>query len=164
MIETLRLRTSIKPALKKALLFRGTLIATAGIALLLFAGLTLPVASLERWGLFILGIALLLITVGLLPYKRLTRLEIQPHELLLTTNQEISFFQNRIPRLTLIWSNIEKSAYIDHHSQYGIALWLKNPDPALENTIQKCRQCYGCDLFFPFFSARSYQEMIEFFN
>lgn len=163
MNDNLRLRSSIRPALKRSLLFRGTLIASAGIALLLFASLTLPVTSLAHWGIFILGISLVLITAGLLPYKRLTRLEIQPHELLLT-NQEISFFQNRIPRLTLLWSNIEKTSYIDHPSQYGIALWLKNPDPALENMIQKCRKRYGCDLFFPFFSARSYREMIEFFN
>lgn len=149
MNQNLCLRSSIKPALKRSLLFRGTLLATLGIALLIYAGLTLSVATLEHWGLPIFGISLALITAGLLPYKRLTRLEMHPHELLLTSDHEIRFFQKRTLCITLSWENIEKIAYVDHPSRYGIALWLKNPDSKV---------------FFPFFSERSYHEMIDFFN
>lgn len=160
MSQTLHLRSSIKPALKKKLLLSGTLVASAGILLMLVSGLALSVETLEVWGLPVLGISLAMITAGLLPYKRLTRLEVQPHELLLTADHEIHFYYNHRPCFTLSWDNIAKTAYVDHPSHYGIALWLKNPDPA----ILKCYNRKDCDLFFPFFSPNSYQEMVNFIN
>lgn len=163
-LTSLSLRSSIKPALKRSLLLRGTLFASVGIAFLIYAGMAFSVQNLEFWGLPILGVSLALITAGLLPYKRMARLEVQPYELLLTSDQGIRFFQNRVLCCKLSWDNIARIVYVDHPRRYGIALWLKNQEQAEGKMIQKCRLRYGCDLFFPFFSKRSHLEMVDFYK
>lgn len=173
MSNTLTLRSSLKPALKRATLYRGSLLACLGICLLLFGGISLTATTLARWGLLVMGAGLALITTGLLPYQRLTRLEIQPHELLLIPDTGVRFSQHRKPCFTIPWTSIEKTAYIDQPSHYGIAICLKHPipekvivhDPSFrfQQMLQKCRSSHSCDIFVPYFSKRSYEEMLDFF-
>ncbi len=167
-MNSLILRSSIKPALKRTLLLRGTLLAFIGMSLLLSTG----ISSIEqKWGLLALITALVLVTTGLLPYRRLTRLEMNPHEILITENG-ICFSRRRKPCFTVPQASIDRMEYRDSLSQYGFAFWLKNAAPEKvtihdrsfdwEKFTQQCLSQYGCAVFIPYFSKRSFDEMQEF--
>lgn len=170
--HTLTLRSSLKPALKQSALYRGTLLAFPGICLLLFGGIFLKETSLALWGFPLMGAGLALITAGLLPYRRLTRLETVPHELLLISDMGVRYSQNRKPCFTIPWSSIAKTAYLDHPDHYGIAIWLERPisrhctilnSASLDATFKIVQSRDRCDVFLPYFSKRSYQDMLDFF-
>jgi hypothetical protein len=151
-MDPLVLRSSIRPSLKHSLLQRGTFLGFIGGLLFLLAGIFLPLPQLSIWGLPVLGAAFALITAGLLPYRRLSHLEMHPHEISLT-EQRLRFSRSGKPSFTLPLSCIKRIDYRDAPRHYGIAIWLKNPLPAKE----------GCDIFLPYFSKRSFDEMKEFY-
>lgn len=167
----LLLRSSVKSTMKRFVLFRGTFLAGLGAALMLFTGAFLPRGTLALWGLLCFGIGLGLITLGLLPYRRLTRLENKPFEILLSQGL-LSFISKGIKKFSVPFASIEKTGFVDDRHQYGICLWLKKPaqekvivhDPGFDMAAfqNKSKAKHGCDLFLPYFSKRSYEEMRDF--
>lgn len=153
---------------------RGSILGFAGISLWLFGGIFLPmnVLSFYGWPIFILGG--LLIIVGLLPYRKLLRLENKPHEVIVTDTEELFFALQGIPTLKIALENIEEMAYLDDDKRYGIGLWIKNPKNKnislefsaldLNRYLSECQKDYDCDVFFPYFSKRSFQELEEIYK
>lgn len=170
--ESLTIRSSIKTSLMKHTLFRGTVIASVGGALLLFAGIFVPVSSLSYWGFPIFLASIALITLGLLPYKQLKRLEVNPYQIVADQEKMWHFFEKGMPLFSLPVDDIEKTLLIENEYLYGIGVILKKPLPlpivvhrkafSLEDYERKSLKKCGCDLFFPYFSKRAYQELLEF--
>ncbi len=167
-------RTSIKPALMRSLLLRGSLLAGAGALLLVTAGAFLPTAHLKIWGLPLLIVAFLFITIGLLPYRRLTKLEVQSNELHYD-GTSLLFVSKGKPVLRIPAASIAMLCYREEDPHYGLCIQLKTPLPEkvivlqarfdLKGMLSASRQCMpGCDLFFPYFSERSCNELGECLN
>lgn len=159
----MKLRSSIKTSLMRHTLMKGTLLAIVGAGILVYAGIVMPKDTLSLWGLPLLLISGGLITWGMLPYRKLTRLEKKPDELVLT-NSHLHYLPGGKPALTIPQQSIERIAYLDRGTIYGIAIELKHPSPEkvivqnnfnAEQFEKRSRERYDCDLFFPFFSENS---------
>ena len=65
-------------------------------------------------------------------------------------------------------------AWLDDDKRYGIGLWIKKPQskhitvlhPTLDFNayLKNSQKQYLCDLFFPYFSKRSFQELEELYK
>lgn len=170
----LKLSSSVRPSLKKSTIIRGTILGGLGVALWLYGGIFLTIETLTIWGWPILLIGGILIVLGLFPYRKLIRLENKPNEIVVTDLEELHFSLQGVPMFNVELENIEEMAFLDDDKRYGIGLWIKNPKtkyitvlhPSLDLNIylNNCQKDYFCDLFFPFFSKRSYQELEELFK
>ncbi len=147
MADTLSLFSCVHPQLMRSTLFRGVGLALLGLTPLIYAGLFLPVTPLNRWGAPLFLLSMLLITWGLLPYRKLTRLEKKPDQLLIQENGTIEYYVRGILQLSMAQDEIDHVSYFHSPSKYGIALWRK----ASKQEISP--------LFFPYFSERSYREL-----
>jgi hypothetical protein len=123
--ETLLLFTTVKQDHKNYLLKRGSFISCIGVLLLLFA----------QSGILIFLLALSLIAYGLIPYRKASRLELNPESIQLT--HEACVYKNYPIKL----SDIQKIEWYETKKRYGIVATLHNKDRFL----------------MPFFSKRSYE-------
>lgn len=154
----------------RKLLLRGTLLGGLGAALLLLTGTLLSTPLLSLFGLPVLIVSSLLIGLGLFPYRKLSRLEMRPHELS-TDGKTLFFAKSARPLFKIPTSCIEKIEYLEKEGLYGIALFLdKNSSEkvvvqqrsfALEAFIQDAKIRFHCDLFFPYFTERASKELLE---
>lgn len=168
--QILKLRSSIKPSLKKSVILRGSLLSALGVALWLFSGIFFSITTLSTWGWPIFLIGGILITIGLLPYRKLSRLENNPHEIVITDLDEL-YFSMGTPIFKIHLEKIEEMAFLDDEKRYGIGIWIKKPidknvivlHPTLDFNayLADCQKRYFCDIFFPYFSKRSFQELEE---
>lgn len=158
-------RSSIHSPLLQKTLMRGSLLAGIG-AFLLLAGTFLSPASLKIWGPLIFFTGLGLIGWGLIPYRRLKRLETEPHEIHLSNNQ-LLFCWRKKPVFTIQLDGIEKAVFISSGDVYGIGLSLVNASLRYVQVYdgkfdiarfqQQSIKKYGCDLFLPYFSERTFR-------
>lgn len=139
----LTLRSSIKPALMRHILMRGSCISGIGVIILLLSGAYLSPDHLKIWGLpiFIAGIAL--ITWGMLPYRRLRHLELHPYRITVDAEGSLQFSKDSKPIFTTPIEAIAQINYIEKKHLYGIEITLK------DNRTQ----------FFPYFSPHSFHEL-----
>lgn len=160
--------SSIKPEMKRNMLLRGSAIAGVGALIILLTGTLIPPHEMEYWGWPSLITSLGLITLGLLPYRRLCALEDNPNILVLTSDGIIYYHRQR-KRLTLPFKSIEKIEYLQDQNLYGIGIWLKEDaapptihDPLFNaNSHQKrARKLFKTDLLLPFFTERVCNELI----
>jgi hypothetical protein len=169
MSDELKLRSSIHTPLMKSVLMKGSFLAAIGVSLLAYGGIFMPVQELNIWGfpLFMIGGGL--ITAGLLPYRRLRSLERKPDELILD-NESLQFISKGVTCLTIPLKSIARTAYIEQKLNYGIGVWFKSPLPAqviVHNNkfslkkLHGTHKTYDCNLFFPYFSERSYNQLRE---
>ncbi len=166
--ETLTMRSTISTGLKQHVLLKGTLFASCGGLLFLCGGLFLPVSVLAVWGPLFFIAGGFLIAYGLLPYRQLTRKEMVPDKLVVVENKHIDYIVKEKLMLKVPLSIISRAGFIEHPHEYGIGIWLKNPS---KEKIIVCQPAYkvknylplqgreGCDLFFPYFSNRSFKEL-----
>lgn len=170
--QIIHVYSSVRSELKRRVLFKGTAFAIVGALLVLTSGLFLPPFWMQYFGFPLLIVGILCIAYGLMPYKRLTRLETQPHELVVTDDQNLHYAVRGQHVLTVPLQAIDRLSYCDEGvDRYGIALDLKR-GMADQVTLQKkgasidtylthMRRRYACDLFFPYFSQRSYREVAD---
>lgn len=168
-MTALTLHSSIKPDLKRKMLFRGSAIAAVGGLIILIAGALTPPKDLEIWGWPIVILSFGLIALGMIPYRRLCRLEDNPNKLLLTDKNEIIYIHSGRKRVTIPYSAIEKMEYLQDGALYGIGIWLKK-SPPIKMTVhdilfnyhthqKRAKNRFGCDLFLPFFSERAFSQL-----
>jgi len=169
--QHIKLRSAIKQEFFKHLLFRGTLLAGLGAALLLFSGALIPEEKLILWGIPIFCLGFALITAGLLPYRQLKKLETAPNEIVIKDDDSFMFCHERKPTFSVPFASVEKMEYIKKGSIYGIGIFLKDN---LEKKLiiynsgfdarkyqASCKYKYGCDLFLPYFSERSFEDLMD---
>lgn len=146
-------------------LLRGSWIAGAGALMIIIAGTFLPVKFLTLWGIPIFFAGIFLIALGLLPYRRLAKLEIKPHTL--TYDGEFYIFAKQgKPLFKISEKSIQKMIYVEKGNVYGIAIWLQRPLVERVKVLQphfnfatfaaeSAERYEGCDLFLPYFSEKS---------
>lgn len=139
-MDSLNLYTAITPGLLKKKLIDGFLLALIGIVFIVFGAIFLDADDLSTWGFLVFVPAILLIGCGLVPYKRLKRLSEKPETL--TISQEGNLiYKNRV---LIPLEDIENVFYIDTSKIYGIGIRTKTKR----------------SFFFPYFSQRSYDELV----
>lgn len=149
-------------AIKQAL-FRGVAFAGAGLFILVLAGAFMPVGELRIWGYIIFGLGIGLIAYGLVPYRKLSQLQMRPNELCLTGENSLDYYTLGIRRIKMPIRSIEQIKYADE----GILVWLKNPVPEPViiyeklsglKKIRKDGQRFGphASFFFPYFNKKSF--------
>ncbi len=139
--EILKLRSVIPPHFLKKKLYKGLSLAIFGIAFLLIGGTFLPIERLDRWGFVLFSLSMALITLGLLPYRRLAQLQVKPNELLFTTNEMI-FIQRGKPAWSTQLTSIRNIEYRETKRSFGIVVILK------ENR----------SFYLPYFNRHAYRE------
>ncbi len=138
--NSLSVRSSIRSSLKRSLLFKGTLFALMGALSLIAAAILLPAEKLSHYGFFIFAFAMALITYGLLPYRRLCRLENNPDELRLDSDHILYYLKKGNAVLAISKNDIQSFSYFDLTQKYGIKCLLKN----------------GTEVSFFYFTKRAY--------
>lgn len=160
-----KIRSSIKPELFRITLKKGSLLAGAGALMLLLGGTLLPLSYLKIWGGPLFFIALGLIALGLIPYRKLTQLQLSPH----TLQREGDFLiyaRKGKPLLKIPYEKVARMEYVEKEELYGIALWIKQTREKikilderfdLEGFLYESKQKFGSDLFFPYFTEESFK-------
>ncbi len=170
------IRSSVLPDLMRKALLIGTLLGGVGVLALLCGGVFIPLEEMKVWGplLFIFSIAL--ITCGLLPYRHLKRLEENPYTLTIEGGAWLHFSAKGKSLFSIPISSIDHIIPIDQSSKslYGIGVILKDPlpkklviqDPGFD--LLKFRtqslKLHQCDLFFQYFSRRSFNSLHDHLN
>lgn len=144
--DLLKLRSSIKPDLMKKALFRGSFLGGMGVIILFFSGAFLPVHILSIWGIPLFFLSMGFITFGMLPYRKLTRLEKVPDELILSSKDLLVYRRKGKVIFTTPLSSIRTCSYKDDESVYGITITLSES---------------GKEYFFPYFSERAAKSLTE---
>lgn len=171
MKEVLIIRSTITSYVQKKTLLRGCIIACFGVAVLLIAGSYLALELFIQWGWLLFLISIGLITLGMLPYRRLIRQQLKPDELILLNAYEISFSHRGGQLLTIPLDSIDRMEYVPQQDFYGIAIWLKKTPIApirihqgfkIVNKLRKLGKKNGnADLFLPYFNQRGYEELVN---
>jgi len=167
MKDSITIRTSIKPELKRFLLIRGSLLALIGVGLLLYSGVSIEVETLSHWGLAIFLTSILLIAWGLVPYRQITKMEENPNKIVITDDEMLHYHRHGKDVLTFPLSAIKEAHYIEDMGVYGITLTVKEkvPNPAISVIMQKflfaLKRRHKFDRFFPFFSERGTKQLKE---
>lgn len=169
--DSLKIRSTISASLLKSTLFWGYGIASLGIIILVVAGSYLQIEYLHRWGWMLFLLAIGCITLGMLPYRRLSHLQLKPNELILLNHDHVLYTHKGKQLFSIPLKSISHTRYISHPSHYGIALWLKSPliEPIriyqspeeVEKMRRKADQIDHADLFFPYFNQRAYEEWLD---
>lgn len=169
MTETQILRTSIQPKLMKRTLLFGFSLAFAGILILLLAGIYVSETEMSFWGFPLFGLGMALIVIGLLPYRRLTRLELKPNLLTIVDEDCLEYRFKGKKVMTVPLKGIEEVIFIERGSHYGIGINLKDSMPEkicvhqshfdMNAFQEKSRVKFGCDMFFPYFTQRSFDRL-----
>lgn len=171
--ESFIIRTTISSQLMKRTLFMGFFIAFIGILGLLLGGVFLSLSTLQIWGWTLFLLSLGFITWGLLPYRRLSRLQLKPNEFSLVDLDHVAFYAKGNKIMTIPLRSIGRLSYISHSTLYGVAFWLKpkpasplivHQNPQEVQALQQKGRRLGADLFFPYFNQRAYDELVEWYQ
>lgn len=168
----LKLRSSIKKELMKKHLFKGFFISLAGVLILLFCGMYLPLSQLRMWGLPLVITAFTLIGCGMIPYKRLSKLELTPHEIHCNA-KDLIFFKRGYPLFKLQADRIDSIDFVNTADTYGISIQLKRPSAPCLTLLTGPRKFASfasdvkskvptADLFLPYFNDKSFNELQDF--
>ncbi len=152
----LTLYSSIRPALMRKTLLRGTFFSGSGAFIIVLGGTMLPLSQLEIWGMPILFTGLILVFLGMTPYRRLTKLELNPYTLLID-GEKLFFQEGEKPLFSVLLATISSIDYVEKENIYGIALRISRP---LEKKHEKLKPRFAnlavkegieAGLFFPYF-------------
>lgn len=113
----------------------------------MLASIYLSTQALEKWGFLILIAGIGLIASGLIPYRKLQRLEVRPNELVLSKHGLI-YYKGGELQWKLPFSSIQRLSFQESAWSYGIALDVEG----------------RFDLFLPYFTKRSFQILEEAFK
>ena len=152
-MDRITFHSTVTHAIKKRALFRGTFIAAIGIGAIAFGGVFLSPKQLDVWGLPLILFGILFIAWGLIPYRRLCRLETTPNRIEMS-EEALTFFQGKVALTRIPLISIEKLEYVEKPSLYGIKVHLKDPLP--EKVILYSKHA---SLFLPYFSRRTFVQL-----
>lgn len=169
MNDTITLRTSIRPKLKQFLLFRGSLLAFSGVSLILYAGVFVGPKALSHWGLSLCFVAFLMMAWGLIPYRRASKMEEQPSELIISEDLSVRYRKQGKESTSFSLRDVDEAIFCEEKGLYGMGLKFKIKErvptvtPSLIFTLysHSLKRKYAFDLFFPFFTERTVHEFQE---
>lgn len=167
--DSIKLFSTIKPDVLRKSLFKGTFLASLGVIILIAVTTYLPLESMATWGTLFLLVGGGLMVYGLIPYRKLVRMESDPSELILIDNQYLQFITFKKQQYTIPLTMIDKTEYVEKGDDYGIAIWFKeavddkvvvhNQKLNMQKITAKSKEKYECDLFIPYFGRRAYTRL-----
>lgn len=153
--DCIKIGTSVTSRLKRWKLLRATFFALTGVVILSYSTISLPKQSLAHVGTPIWLLSIFLIAYGFIPYKRLCRLENNPHQLIITDDQKLNYFRGKKKMFSVPLYEVEQIEAIAGSNSYGIGLKLKKGFtgnfPRREKELVK----YGVDIYLPYFTSRA---------
>jgi len=158
--ECIKIRTSIDPVLKKNTLIKGTAVAALGVFILVGCALFLPAVQLKNWGFWIFLFSGTLMALGLIPYRKLCLLEINPNELILNKGS-LSFIQKGKLLFEIPNSFIDHLSFAQKKDACGLTVQLKKNLPekirlTKQHLSKKDLVSFeNGELFFPYFSQKT---------
>ncbi len=164
---TITVKTTISTKILKKSLFQGSCIAIAGVSLLLLGGILFSLTLLQKTGLFLFLLSSSCITLGLLPYRKYSQMQLNPPSLIREENT-IEYYHKGKKIMMVPVQSIIKHAYVDDPLGYGILLSCKmqgsSPiivyrEIALIEKMRKEAAQWNGTLFFPFFNRRAYDHL-----
>jgi hypothetical protein len=168
MAEHERIHTAIDPKLLTRTLARGCVVGGLGIAMILAAAVELDVSQMPTWGVAALIIGIVLVALGWLPYKSLSKRRARPDELM-PTEEALIYSQEGTLTLTIPLDSISRVSHIDQPPLYGVALELKEHpeervrvhtrDYDVHRIRHHAKRKFGVDLYFPYFTHAAFQEL-----
>lgn len=166
--EGIKIYSSISTEYYRKKMLQGTAIALSGVLMIVYFGSFVQPENLHYIGLPILFLGGFLIALGLIPLRRLSRLDRNPDEVALTSKY-FHYLQRGNPILTIPIREIELIRYEESSAHYGITISLKQKNGSgvlvhakrfnLQHFIERSRKKTGADLFFPFFARRSFSRL-----
>jgi hypothetical protein len=148
------IRTHITPGLLRFALFRGTLMGGIGAAILLFSGIFLPPALLQGWGFFLFMLSIGLIAWGLIPYRRLKRLETNPNRLILDSEGAIHFLAKGKVLQSIPREAVKSLRWVEKRPTGWFSTGL--PAYGIEISLPQKEHSY----FFPYFGKAASEKFI----
>lgn len=153
----------------KQTLKQGGWIAVLGALIIILGGTMIPLAYLNIWGIPLFFVGLILIAIGWLPYRKLQRLELNPH-LLQYDGEMLLFLREGKPLFKIAEKSVAQLDYVEKDLLYGVAIKLKRPIEEKVRVLQprfnfeafaadSASKFQGCDLFLPFFTKGSVTEI-----
>lgn len=159
--------TGIRQELKRRLLMRGSVWAVVGTLPLIYAGIFFGAHILNFWGLALFGFWLICLMVGMIPFRKLTRLENNPNSLVIDL-EKLTYIKDKKEILSVPLESIEGLDNVDRGDVYGIGVRLKNPVPkkvvVYNDELSTIYGVEGYSLFFPYFTERTCAELNEIIN
>ncbi len=163
------LRSVIHSSVLENSLLKGSAIALIGVFLIFISYYHLLPLS-EAWANLFLWAGFLLIAAGLIPYKKLSRLQINP-DILYVDDDEAHLIRAKVTRLSIPIEQIVDVAYMDTHGVNGLLLQLeKGHNISIPKDIVKATQklaskdptkTYSNAILLPHFPERSAIELRE---
>jgi len=142
------------------LLIKGTLIGSVAALVMVTVGSYSP-SILNIIGFPILIMSLLTIAYGLVPYRKISNLELNPHQIILGES-DISFSYKGKMAFKIPRGKINSLEYVDKKRGYGIAfsardIEIVDPKFSLERFKAHNQKQFGKALIFPYFTRKSFQ-------
>lgn len=168
-LDSIKLFSTVKPTLVRKTLIKGSIIAIFGILILSYFGTFVSPSVLKFWGIPVVISGVALIAIGLIPYRRLRKLETSPSEIIVGSDGYIQYFSGGKQRYSIPISLILKTEYIENESCYGIAFRFKEATEEkiivhdrhykMAKQLKTSQDKYGCNLFIPMFNRRAYARL-----
>lgn len=153
-------RSTLKPAILKKNLFRGTFFGVLAL-ILFFCFYFFPV---EGWGFFLVLLGFTFLGYGFLPYRKAIRILQSPSKIVIT-NGSLVYCEKNTPRFEIPEGLIDQVFYIDKGKVYGIGIKLKESqeekikllknDPGFKQKAAWNLVHYGSEIFLPFFDEKT---------
>lgn len=135
--------SSIQSRIKQKAILQGSIIALIGAALLLWAGIFVPLPWMEDWGWLIWLTSLSFFALGLIPYRRLCRKELFPDTIELRDDY-LFYYQEGKEKKKISLHQIKSVKGLQKKQFYGIELKLKSSEK----------------LVFPYFAKRAQEKLL----
>lgn len=160
MNDGIKLFTTIKPNLLKYYLIKSTILSIFGISVLFLGGIFLPSYLLAYFGIPILLLGGALITWGMIPYKKINRLELKPNEILLTDSY-FQYFESRKPIISIPIQQISEYDFFENDIDYGVKVYILNEHGIIYHTkkLHLNRDNKGEYFIFPYFPLRAFTRL-----
>ncbi len=167
--STRTFRSAVKPELIRSTLSRRGWVAVLGASLIVLTGTVLPFDWIKLWGLPLFLIGLVLVAFGILPYRKLSRLQLHPHRLEYD-GEFFHFLKQGKPLFKIPEISVDHITFLEKELLYGVAVYLKKPAPEkvvvldkrfdIEAFVEDSKRRFdGCDLFLPYFSKKTVQDL-----
>lgn len=166
--ESCTFYSTVTPSLLRKTLLKSFAISLLGLLILLGGGIFVHPTLLKTWGGIIFIVGLGLITFGWLPYRRLTYLAAKPNQIRITSEPSFQFISRGHMIFNLPINTIKKLIYVKDQKNYGIGIQLmpdfKKQLKGKNLYLSPSPQNPSLDLFLPYFSQRSFDELREYLS